>query len=57
MWSRKQFLAYFLNSPYNWATEEQIADVVTTPAYQEMPCYPSEGSIATINDIVVVKLS
>lgn len=57
MWSRKQFLAYFLNSPYNWATEEQIADVTTTQIYQEMPCYPSEGAIATINNVIVIKLS
>lgn len=57
MWSRKQFLTYFLNSPYNWATEEQIADVTTTQIYQEMPCYPSEGAITTINNVIVIKLS
>lgn len=57
MWSRRLFFTYFLNCPYMWATERQIADATATRIYQEMPCYPSEGSIATINGIIVVKMS
>lgn len=55
--TRAAFLREFLASDYNWADEELREVLQNTSEFQEMPCYPSEGSIATINGVIVVKLS
>lgn len=56
MYSRYWFLHYFLCSSYYYASEEEIDMIKNSPEYQQMPCYPAEGSIMTINGIIAVKL-
>lgn len=56
MYSRQKFLHYFMSSSYNYASQEEVDTVKATPEFQQMPCYPSEGSIKTIDSVIVVKL-
>ena len=39
------------------ATDEEIAEIKEDPRFAEMPCWPDNGSIAIIDDIVVIKFS
>lgn len=56
MYSRPQFLSFFMGSSYHYASQEELDKVKTSPEFQEMPCYPAAGSIETIDGIIVVKL-
>lgn len=56
-YSRNTFLRYFLGWDYGWVSEEEKAAIAATEAFQNMPCYPAEGSIATINGVIAVKFS
>lgn len=42
---------------FSVAIPEDIAKIYESNLYQEMPIYPYNGSVAIINDIIVVKLS
>lgn len=60
MYSRHYFLSVFLGydpQVINWQDFIPTADQQTCLTLQEMPCYPEAGSIAIINDTVIVKLS
>lgn len=60
MYSRHYFLSVFLGydpQVINWQDFIPAADQQTCLTLQEMPCYPEAGSIAIINDTVIVKLS
>lgn len=60
MYSRHYFLSVFLGydpQVINWQDFIPAADQQTCLTLQEMPCYPDAGSIAIINDTVIVKLS
>lgn len=56
MYSRSKFLNYFMSSSYHDASSEETEAVKASLEFQQMPCYPAEGSIATINGVIVVKL-
>ena len=56
MYSRPQFLTYFIGSAYQYASPEEIEQVKASPEFQQMPCYPAEGSIETIGGVIAVKL-
>lgn len=60
MYSRHYFLSVFLGydpQVINWQDFIPTADQQTCLTLQEMPCYPAAGSIAIINDTIIVKLS
>lgn len=60
MYSRHYFLSVFLGydpQVINWQDFIPAADQQTCLTLQEMPCYPNAGSIAIINDTIIVKLS
>lgn len=56
MYSRYQFLYYFMSSPYHYASQEEEDMVKASQEFQQMPCYPAEGSVITIDGVIVVKL-
>lgn len=45
----------FVGYTPEFATEDKIAELCNNQIVQEMPCWPSEGSIKVIGDSVVVK--
>lgn len=57
MYSRYEFLHYFICGSYHYATQEEIDIIKASPKFQQMPCYPAAGSIATIENVIVVKFS
>lgn len=60
MYSRHYFLSVFLGydpQVVYWQDFIPAADQQTCLTLQEMPCYPNAGSIAIINDTIIVKLS
>lgn len=57
VYSRDKFLFYFLASDYNWVDEQRSEELRATEEFAQMPCYPAEGAIATIDGVVVVKFS
>lgn len=56
MYSRYKFLQYFMSSPYHYASQEEVTAVRASLEFQQMPCYPAEGSIRTIDGVIAVKL-
>ena len=56
VYSRARYLAYFLGVHYKDVTLEQEEQLRQTAAFQQMPCYPDEGSIRNINGIITVKM-
>lgn len=56
-YSRASFLEYYIGLPIPCASEEEIAAIKASEAYQAMPVYPYYGSMAFFGDILVVKLS
>ena len=53
----KNFSKYYLDRDIVLATDEQIEKIEATEAFEQMPTYPQNGSIAVIDGIIVVKLS
>lgn len=51
------YLREFLGLPYHVCTQEQYQKIITTSEYMNMGNFPNENSVATINGIIVVKLS
>lgn len=41
----------------NWCSDERILELCETENFQSMPVYPQNGSIQTINGVVVVKVA
>ncbi len=56
-YSNGSFLRFYLGVDIPMATPEEIAAVMQTQAYQNMDVYPYYGSIALIDDLLVVKFS
>ena len=57
---RKSIRAYFqyvLGDAAAFCTDEQWDAVLSTPEAQTMPCYPDEGYITMVDDVMVVNLS
>lgn len=57
LYSRKSYLLYFMGSNLRFADDATCAALRESRQFQAMPCYPAEGSVASINGVVVVKLS
>lgn len=53
----QQFFRQYLGVTYETCTAEQFAAISASPAFAEMPLYPEEGSIQTIDGVLVVKVS
>lgn len=56
-YSYPYFLEYYLGFPVECVTTEEAEAIRHTKAFQNMPTYPYHGSIAVIDDVIVVKLS
>ena len=56
-YSRARFLEYYIGLPIPCASEDEIAAIEASDAYQAMPVYPYYGSMEFFGDILVVKLS
>lgn len=56
-YSKKRFLEYYLGMSIPFASSAEIAQLSGMPAFKEMPVYPYYGSLRTIGDYLVVKLS
>lgn len=56
MYSRYKFLHYFMSSSYHYASQEEVEAVKASLEFRQMPCYPAEGSIRTIDGVIAVKL-
>lgn len=53
----EQYFDIVLQYPIALCTAEQEAEIIATEAFQQMGSFPEKDSIATINGIVVVKMS
>lgn len=56
-YSKKRFLEYYLGITIPFASSEEIAQISSSFEFEEMPVYPYYGSLRTIGDYLVVKLS
>ena len=54
--SRDEFIKYYIGFDIPFATEDEIMQIEKTQEYQDMEEYPWYGSVAIIDDYVVVKL-
>ena len=57
IYTRLEYLELFINSKYQYVDKSMCNKIQSSEQYQSMPRYPAEGSIAMIDDILVVKLS
>jgi Ca2+/Na+ antiporter len=58
------FIAYFCDDNflkyhcgYTYQTPANRSEIIATEQFAQMPCYPEDGSIAVIDNVIVVKLS
>ncbi len=56
-YSKWQFFYYYCGTQLNLADEAIMHDIAASEAYQYMPCYPDYGSVAMLDDVLVVKFS
>lgn len=56
-YSQSAFLEYYLGISIPFASEAEVQEIIASPEYAEMPCYPYYGSMQKFGDIMVVKLS
>ena len=56
-YSNQRFLEYYIGFPIPFATAEEIAAIKSTAEFEEMAVYPYYGSLRTIGNTLVVKLS
>ncbi len=57
IYSLRMYLAYIHAFWYNLPSQETFARIQASEEFAEMPIYPAEGSIRTIDDVIVVKLT
>lgn len=55
-YSRKRWLSLYLGFNQPWVSREELADIQRSTIIQEMPCYPDEGSIRVLDDVIVIKI-
>lgn len=56
-YSREAFIKYYIGFDIEFASEEEIDNILNYPEFKEMPIYPYYGSIQKINNFIVIKLS
>lgn len=54
-YSRLAWVSNYLGIKVPAAGEERIAELSAMPEVQEMPCWPTQGSIKVVDDTVVIK--
>lgn len=54
-YSRNDWFENYIGYKIPLANEETVASLVQTDEVKEMPCWPSEGSIRVVDDVVVIK--
>ena len=57
IYSLRMYLVYFHAFWYNPPDGEALEKIKASEEFREMPVYPAEGSIRTIDDVIVVKLT
>lgn len=57
IYSRSQMFSYYFATDYYYASKQTCSEIQETEEFKAMPCYPDEGSIATINGVITVKFS
>lgn len=57
VYSKDRFLEYYLGFPMPMASETDIAEIMATSEFQQMPVYPYYGSLQLLGNTLVVKLS
>lgn len=57
VYSKDRFMEYYMGFHIPFASEEEIAEIVASSVYSEMPVYPYYGCMQMFDDILVVKLS
>ena len=57
VYSKDRFMNYYMGFPIPFATDEEVAEIMASPAYAEMAVYPYYGCMQMFDDILVVKLS
>jgi len=55
-YSRRHFINAYLGYSIPFASAEEIAQIKSTAEYQQMPSWPTYGSIKVLDDYVIVKL-
>ena len=55
-YSRISWINHYLGYQIPQASGETLAELMKTDAVREMPCWPNQGSIRIMGDVVVVKL-
>lgn len=56
-YSRKDWIKVYMGYKPKFANDEEIIEITEMKDYESMPYWPNEGSIKTINEFIVVKLS
>lgn len=56
VYSREQYIKYYIGFDIQFASEEEKSEIIETATFEKMPEYPWYGSVAIIDDYVVVKL-
>lgn len=56
-YSKDFFLTYYTGFPMEFASEEEVFQIMETPEFDAMAVYPYYGSLQKIGDCLVVKLS
>ena len=56
-YSRNSWIKSYVGYNFPIASNEEIAQIQADPRFTEMPCWPDNGSIAIIDNTVVIKFS
>lgn len=56
-WQVRGFLDWFLNIQIPTASPQRCSELTQDPRVQQMPAWPAEGSIALVDETLVIKLS
>lgn len=51
----KEYVKVWLNWTPVYSSQEDIEELAQTPEVKDMPCYPNDGAIKIIDDVIVVK--
>ncbi len=55
-YARDQFLLYYLGVDVRWSSQAEKEEIRQSQEFQQMPEYPSKGSIKAFGDLIVIKL-
>ena len=55
-YARNKFINAYIGFDVPMVEQERIEELSSLPEIQQMPCYPDDGSIKVVDDILVIKL-